>query len=48
MREAGEEPVDTAAAVRFDRKRKGKKLSNRRLLVIWCGFDIFGDHIHTK
>ena len=29
MREAGEEPVDTAAVVRFDRKRKGKKLSNR-------------------
>ena len=29
MREAGVEPVDTAAVVRFDRKRKGKKLSNR-------------------
>lgn len=29
MRDAGEEPVDIAAVARFDRKRKGKKLSNR-------------------
>lgn len=29
MLEAGEEPIDTVAVVRFDRKRKGKKLSNR-------------------
>ena len=28
MREAGEEPADITAVVRFDRKRKGKKLSN--------------------
>jgi IS5 family transposase len=29
MREAGEDPTDPAAVVRFDKKRKGKKLSNR-------------------
>jgi transposase len=28
MREAGEDPTDVAAVIRFDRKRKGKKLSN--------------------
>lgn len=29
MREAGEDPSDPAAVVRFDKKRKGKKLSNQ-------------------
>lgn len=29
MREAGEDPTDVAAVARFDRKRKGKKLSNK-------------------
>lgn len=29
MREAGEDPGDAAAVVRFDKKRKGKSLSNR-------------------
>ena len=29
MREAGEDPGDTAAVVRFDKKRKGKSLSNK-------------------
>jgi len=30
MQEAGEEPVDEAAVMRFDRKRKGKRLSNEQ------------------
>lgn len=29
MREADEDPADPAAVVRFDKKRKGKKLSNQ-------------------
>jgi len=29
MREAGEDPADAAAIVRFDKKRKGKSLSNK-------------------
>ncbi len=29
MRKAGEDPTDTAAVIRFDKKRKGKSLSNK-------------------